>query len=64
MPASVPRTLADGMTILGLPRKIDNTNIHRTRKCAVSFLLIFGFWRKVSTGHFLRQDNTLAYPGR
>ena len=31
MPASVHRTLADGMTILGLPRKPDNanTNLHR-----------------------------------
>ena len=27
MPASAPRTLADGMTILGLPGKIGNANI-------------------------------------
>ena len=26
MPATVPRTVADGMTILGLPRKIGNAN--------------------------------------
>ena len=29
----------NGRTILGLPRKIGNANIHRTRKCAVFFLL-------------------------
>ena len=38
MPASVPRTLADGMTILGLPRKIGNANTDLTQTNGVFFI--------------------------
>ena len=44
MPASVHRTLADGMTILGLPRKIGNTNTSLDRK-VVGLAMMLG--RKV-----------------
>ena len=41
MPASVPRTLADGMTILGLPGKIGNANTKTsTSNVEVIFLFI------------------------
>ena len=42
MPASVHRTLADGMTILGLPGKIGNANIglHITVE---AFLILYLF---------------------
>ena len=53
MPASVHRTLADGMTILGLPGKIGNANTKPRLKSRGFFLP-----KSVHRTLFIRQDNT------
>ena len=50
MPGTVPRTVTDGITILGLSRKIGNANTSSDRKAgAFVYLQIFDAWNNPRT---------------